>query len=329
MILVTGGTGLVGAHLLMSLNNQSIPVRATYRTESSLRKIQSLFQAFDVVPDVEWVKADVTDVEALYTAFENVNEVYHCAAMVSFAKKDKDEMFKINIEGTANVVNCCIEKNVEALCYVSSTAAIGLNKFGEGNEETPWKQSEEISNYSVSKYFAEAEVWRGAEEGLNVCIVNPSIIIGAGDWGKSSSNLFLKVWKGLKFYSTGVNGFVYVNDVVRVMRLLMQERKFGERYLLVGEHLTFQTLFNLIADGLKVKKPTIKVKPWIAEIVWRIEAIRSLLTGKSPLVTKESARSAISTVHYSNDKVTKTFNFNFTPINEAVSETAKVFLSQN
>lgn len=325
MILITGGTGLVGAHLIMSFAGASQKIKATYRSEESLAKVKQLFAVCGSAPNVDWVKADVNDLTLLKEAFIDVKTVYHCAALVSFEKKDKEKLFKTNTEGTANIVNCCLDFGVDALCYVSSTAAIGINKEGIGNEEVEWEQEDKVSNYSVSKYFAELEVWRGIEEGLNAAIVNPAVIIGAGDWEKSSSNLFLKVWKGLRFYSLGVNGFVNIEDVVTVMRLLIDKKVYSQRFLLVGEHLTFKALFEHIADALNVKRPTIEVKKWMAETVWRIEAIKSFFFGTSPLVTRESAESALSIVHYQNDKVKKYLDFEFTSIKKGIEKTALVF----
>ena len=332
MILVTGGTGLVGAHLLMDLIKEEMPIRAIYRSEKSLNKVKKVFAAYNIdwessLQKIEWVQSDLLNPDVLLDSFDGVDYVYHCAAMVSFNKKDKDMLFKVNIEGTANVVNLCLENGVKKLCYVSSTAAIGkAPKGGVRDEECDWQNDGTFSNYSVSKYFAEMEVWRGSEEGLDVVIVNPSVIIGPGDWNESSSNLFLKVWNGLKYYSTGVNAFVDVRDVSKAMIALMNSGVKSERFLVIGENLTFQELFNSIATSLKKPLPKVEVKKWMANLIWRIEALKSALFGTTPLVTKEAASSALSKVNYSNEKIKKELNFEFTPIKEAINHTSKIFL---
>ena len=335
MILVTGGTGLVGSHLLKQLIKGEESIRAIYRDEKSLSKIKHFFILFniswnDVLKKVEWVQSDLLNPAVLEDAFIGVDYVYHCAAMVSFNKRDKKQMLKVNIEGTSNVVNLSLDYNVKKLCYVSSTAAIGNTTNGDDRtEKNDWQNDGTFSNYSISKYFAEMEVWRGSEEGLDVVVVNPSIIIGAGDWNSSSSNLFLKVWKGLRFYTLGINGFVYVNDVVKAMIELMNSDIKNERYLVIAENLTFQTLFNYISEFLNKPYPSVLVKKWMTSVIYRVESIKSFLFKLDPLVTKESAESAMRITKYSNQKIKKDLKFEFTPIKTAVKETAALFLKDN
>lgn len=332
MILVTGGTGLVGTHLLMDLIKENKTIRAIYRSEKSLTKAKHIFELYDINWEIagqkiEWIKSDLLNPDVLFDAFDGIEEVYHCAAMVSFNKKDKETLCKVNIEGTANVVNLCLEKGIKKLCHVSSTAAIGKapqNRIRD--EKCVWQNDGNISHYSISKYFSEMEVWRGSEEGLDVVIVNPSIIIGAGDWNQSSSNLFLKIWKGLKYYSTGVNAFVDVRDVSRAMTQLMKSTIKNQRFLVVGENLTFQNVFNLIAEALNKSKPTVLVRPWMAKLIWRVEAVKNFLFGTDPLVTKEASNSALSEVYYSNEKIKKELNFKFYSIKDSINHTAKLFL---
>lgn len=332
MILVTGGTGMVGTHLLMDLMKGDKPIRAIYRSEKSLKKAKRVFELYcidweEISRKIEWVQSDLLNPEVLQCAFDGVEYVYHCAAMVSFNKKDKQKLLKVNIEGTANVVNLCLSQSVKKLCHVSSTAAIGKTVHDEmRDEECNWVNDGSFSNYSISKYFSEMEVWRGSEEGLAVVIVNPSIIIGPGDWLQSSSNLFLKVWQGLKYYSTGVNAFVDVRDVSRAMLELMNSSIKNERFLVIGENLSFQHVFDMIAETLNKRKPFIQVKPWMAQLIWRVEAVKNVLFGKDPLVTKEAASSALSKVYYSNKKLKNALNFEFNPIQKAVNHSGGLFL---
>lgn len=332
MILVTGGTGLVGTHLLMDLLKYKTPIRAIYRSEKSLEKAQRIFLLYNIdwersLQHIDWIKSDLLNPEVLIEAFESVDYVYHCAAMVSFNKKDKKTMFKVNIEGTANVVNLSLETGVKKLCHVSSTATIGKSNNNEiRNEHCIWENDGTFSNYSVSKYLAENEVWRGSEEGLDIVIVNPSIIIGPGDWTQSSANLFLKVWKGLKFYSKGTNAFVDVRDVSKAMIELMNSSIKSERFLVIGENINFQVLFNDIATALGKRLPFIEVKSWMANFIWRLEAVRTFLFDSDPLVTKESAKSALGNVRYSNAKIKYQLGFKTTPIKSSIKHTSKMFL---
>jgi nucleoside-diphosphate-sugar epimerase len=297
-----------------------------------LEKIQRIFLLYNIdweksIQQIDWIQSDLLNPEILMDAFKGVEYVYHCAAMVSFNKKDKNTMFKVNIEGTANMINLSLQAGVKKFCHVSSTATIGKSDDRALRDENCiWENDGTFSNYSISKYFAENEVWRGSEEGLNVVIVNPSIIIGPGDWTQSSANLFLKVWKGLKYYSKGTNAFVDVRDVSSAMVILMNSSIKSERFLVIGENLSFQDLFNEIATSLGRSLPFIEVKSWMANFIWRLEAIRSFLFGSDPLVTKESARSALSKVRYSGEKIKEQFDFEITPIKSSVEHTCKMFL---
>ncbi len=332
MILVTGGTGLVGSHLLMDLLKYETPIRAIYRSDKALKKVRKIFSFYNIsweqsLHKIEWIKSDLLNIEVLNDAFKNIEYVYHCAAMVSFNKADKTKLFKVNVEGTANVVNLSLICGVKKFCHVSSTSTIGKSKKDEiRDEDCIWENDGSFSNYSISKYFSEMEVWRGSEEGLNVVIINPSIIIGPGDWMQSSSNLFLKVWSGLRYYSNGMNAFVDVRDVSKAMIELMNSSISSERFLITGENLTFQDLFNEIANSLGKRSPSIEVKKWMANLLWRTEALRSFLFGSQPLVTKESAKSALSVVKYSNNKIKAHLDFEITPVKKAILHTSKIFL---
>ena len=266
MVLVTGGTGLVGAHLLLHLVENGDIVRAIYRNITSIKKTKALFLLYkkeSLFENIEWVQADITDVPTLEMAFENVKYVYHCAALISFDPKDEDLLRKTNIEGTANIVNFCVAKTVEKLCYVSSIAALGDLKENEEiiTEEAEWNPEKQHSDYAISKYGAEMEIWRGQQEGLDTVIVNPGIIIGPGFLDQGSGMLFKKVANGLSFYTKGVTGFIAVPDVVRITIQLMKNEYSNERFTLIAENLIFRDLLNAIADSLNVKRPYIHANP--------------------------------------------------------------------
>jgi len=326
MIFVTGGTGLLGSHLLVELSKRGKKIRAIKRHSSDINIVKSIFEYYlkeqsQLLYDkIEWVEADITDITSLQDSMLGCTEVYHCAGYVSFYRKDFKKLMSINKVGTANMVNVAISLGIQKFSHVSSTAAIGRNELSLNyTEKNKWSTSSENSNYAVSKYSAEMEVWRAKEEGLNISIVNPSVILGAGDWSEGSLTLFSNIKNGLKFYTEGINAFVDVRDVAFCMTELMEQNKFGERYLTISENVSFKTLFNKIADQLQVKRPTISVKPWMAKLAWRIESIKSGITGKKPKITKETSRSALSKSYYSNEKIVAEINHQFISIDDAIS----------
>lgn len=333
LILVTGGTGLVGTHLLYELCKSGKKVRAIKRDESKLNVVKKVFSYYsanadELLKNIEWVTADLLDIYSVLESMEGVNEVYHCAAMVSFEPQHEYEMMQVNIEGTANMVNAALEKKIEKFCHVSSIATVGRAEQGAlTTEETFWKSSPENSKYSISKYAAEREVWRASEEGLNVVIVNPSLIIGAGNWTQSSSNMFTKAYKGIKYYTDGVNGFVDVRDVVSIMILLMNNQVYAQRFLINSENISYKLFFDRIHSHFDKAKPKIKAGKFLSGFAWRMEKLRHLLTGSTPLITKETARSAHRISKFSNEKISKQFpDFKFIPVEQSIADTCKLYL---
>ena len=223
MILVTGGTGLLGSHLLLELARSGKNVRALKRKSSNISQVRKVFlyyvqNADELLQNIEWFEGDLLDFGSIEDSLEGVKEIYHAGAVVSFYPSDHKSMLKVNIEGTANLVNLALEKAISKFCYVSSVSTLGrADNLGLTDEETYWKASNKNSQYAISKYGAEREVWRGIEEGLNAVIVNPSVILGPGDWKSGSPAFFSRIGKGLKFYTSGINGFVDVRDVSKAM----------------------------------------------------------------------------------------------------------------
>ncbi len=333
MILVTGGTGLVGAHLLYDLIRSGKQVRALKRSGSNVENVKKVFSYYSndstiLFKKIEWLDADLLDIYSLLEAMEGITEVYHCAALVSFEKKHELEMMKINVEGTSNMVNAALEKGVNKFCHVSSIAALGRAGRDElTTEEHFWKSSPENSNYSISKYAAEREVWRAAEEGLKVVVVNPSVIIGGGNWVKSSSNMFTKGHKGINYYSSGITGFIDVRDVTRLMIKLMNSNVSNQRFLLNAENASFKNYFEIMHEAYGRAKPNIKAGKFLTSFAWRAETLRSFLTGSNPLITEETAVSANRVCQFSNEKIRAFFpEFKFISMEQAVKDTCKLYL---
>ena len=329
MILVTGGTGLVGAHLLLHLietrNIGSDKIRAIYRTTESIEKTKSLFQLYNKINSfhaIEWMQADIIDVPSLEHAFKGISQVYHCAAIISFDPKDEEKIRKINIEGTANIVNFCLNYKIQKLCYVSSIAALGDLAPHENiiTEETEWNPEKPHSDYAISKYGAEMEIWRGQQEGLNILIVNPGVIIGPGFQEQGSGLLFKKVANGLSFYTLGTTGFVAVNDVVKITTDLMNSEICNQRFTLIGQNISFREVLNSIADALNVQKPAKHVSPFFMEIVWRIDWILAVICGQKREFTKATAKASYSKNLYSNQKIKETLKIEFTDVHQYIRE---------
>jgi nucleoside-diphosphate-sugar epimerase len=312
MIFVTGASGLVGSHLISSLIEKGLEVRALYRKN---------IPVFKHAEKVNWVQGDILDVNILNETLQGITQVYHCAAIVSFSPKQAATMLKANVEGTANVVNACIEHSIQKLVYVSSVAALGRIRENTPVDETMnWTPETSNSIYGKSKYLAEMEVWRGMGEGLNVAIVNPVIILGAGDWNKGSSEIFKSAYDEFPWYTSGVSGFVDVMDVIDAMQLLMQSEIQGQRYIISGANLPYQEIFTRIANAFNKRPPFRKVTPLLTEIVWRLEALKGFFTGKTPLITKETAKTAQAVVHFDNSKFLKAFpSFTYRTIDETIN----------
>jgi nucleoside-diphosphate-sugar epimerase len=335
MILVTGGTGLVGAHLLYKLVSDNETVRAIYRTERKLENVKKVFSCYtqayqELFNKIEWVKADILDIPALDDALTNVIYVYHCAAFVSF-EPDKYQLLRhTNIDGTANVVNLCITNAVKKLCYVSSIATVGNPLKNEAiTEETHWNPEADNSVYAITKYGAEMEVWRGTQEGLDAVIINPGVILGAGIWRYGSGVLFKKIHKGITYYTSGSIALVSVKDVTAIMVQLLKSDIKNERYILVAENWSYKSFLQTTANALQVKPPKKLAKPWLLQIGWRLDWLKRRLTGKRRRLTKQLAQSLITKKNYSNTKITATLNYNFEAVEDVIAEVATNYLKQH
>jgi dihydroflavonol-4-reductase len=318
MVLVTGGAGLVGNELIGQLLSQGEKVRAIYN-HTPLSGFQS--------PDLNIVQCDILDVAGLEEAMQGVERVYHCAAVVSFNPKEKRKMARINIEGTANVVNAALDAGVKKMLHVSSVSALGRLRENEPvNETMNWSEETSNSFYGQTKYLSELEVWRGMGEGLSAVIVNPVLILGAGDWKGGSSRVFKNIYEEFPWYTDGIMGFVDVRDLAAAMILLMNSDTSHERFIISAENRPFREVFILIAKAFGKKPPARKVTAGLARIVWRLEKIKSLLTGKEPLITKETAITAMAKVNFDNTKLKKFLpGFTYRSIEETVTDTCAAF----
>lgn len=310
MIFVTGGSGLIGTFLIPALLEQGHQVKALYRGQ---------VPAMPGAGQVQWLEGDVLDPLFLREALQDVTHVFHCAGVVSYAPQDEELLKQVNIEGTANIVDVCLEHPGIRLCHVSSIASVGRPKGATLlSESSKWDTAEEHSAYASSKYWGELEVWRGIAEGLQAVIVNPSVILGPADWDRSSTQLFKYVFRERPFYTGGSANFVDVRDVVSTMMQLAFSDISGERYILNAGLMRYKEFFEQAAHAFGKKAPATKVPPALAEVVWRFEHARTWLTGGRPLITKDTARVAAKSHEFSNEKVCKELNFTFRPLSETI-----------
>ncbi|RXR20772.1 NAD-dependent epimerase/dehydratase family protein [Flavobacterium amnicola] len=322
MILVTGATGLVGSHIVFHLVSQDQKVRALYKTEASKNKVLTLFKHYKkehLFANILWFEADILDVSQLEKAFQSIDFVYHCVAVISFSPKDEAILRKVNIEGTANVVNLCLDFGIKKLCHISSIATLGDPKIGETKitEESDWNPEAYHSDYAITKFGAEMEVWRAYQEGLKVVVVNPGVILGPLFWTEGSGDIYQKVKDKFPVYTTGGTGFVSVVDVASCAIQLLESEIVGERFILVSETLSFENIFKIIAQKLNVKSPKIEAKKWMTTIAWRLDVLFGVF-GKKRFLTKEMVHTLHHIDYFDTSKVEKAIGFRFEKIEDYI-----------
>lgn len=319
MVLVTGGTGLVGSHLLYFLLKRGETVRAVHRKSSRLESVKKVFsyytdKADDFYNRIEWMEANVTDIPALTEAFQSVSHVYHAAAYISFDPKHFSKLQKSNIEGTANVVNLCLLNGVKKLCHVSSIATFGSSE-GDAliSEETQWNPEDDNNVYAITKYGAEMEVWRGTQEGLDAVIVNPGVILGEGYWNSGSGMIIKRAAKGIKYYTRGGVAVVDVQDVVIAMITLMESEVVNQKFILAGENLTNKELLNKLASGFKIDGPKREISKWKLVLFSKLDWLVSKLFGSKRRLLRSMVDSLFKTSFYDGSHIERTIDFSYTP----------------
>ncbi|SDR84003.1 Nucleoside-diphosphate-sugar epimerase [Formosa sp. Hel1_31_208] len=334
MILVTGGTGLVGSHLLFKLVSNNATVRAIYRRAHKLESVKKVFSYYTNDVDalynkIEWITANINDIPTLEFAFKDITHVYHCAAFISFEPNRYLDLRKINIEGTANIVNLCISNQIKKLCYVSSIAAIGHepNPNTVITEETEWNPELDHSVYAITKYGAEMEVWRGTQEGIDAVIVNPGIILGPGFWkGGGSSSLFRQIHKGMSYYTKGISAYVDVLDVIESMTQLMASSITNERFIVIAENLSFQDFQKKAAQQLGVEPAKKEATSFLLSIAWRVDWFNHKLFGKRRKLSKQLVASITSNTIYGNSKLKNALDFEFKATDQSISDVSSFYL---
>jgi len=331
MILVTGGTGMLGAHLLLNLVQNNLSIRATYRTKSRLEETRSFFKNTtadkkNYFDRIQWVKTSLEDLYTLNQVFEGVELVYHCAAKVSFAAFNKEKLYQSNAEGTASVVNLCLKHGVKKLAYVSSIASIGADQsLAIVNETHNWSSSQHHTYYAQSKYKAELEVWRGAQEGLDVVIVNPGLILGSHFWDRSSGTLYKMIHRGLRFHPIGNTALVALEDVVEVLIQLMESTIKNQRFILVAENRTQKKFLESIASNLNKKKPSFPLHYGLLVFLFVLDKSLALLGFKKGFLSLGLIHMLCSRQEYDGSKITRALPFQYKSIEDTIQKTAFAF----
>lgn len=332
MILVTGGTGIVGSHLLLLLSKKKQPIVATYRDDTKIAPISAFFKlhkAEESFKNIEWKKADITDVFTMEKIFNGIEYVYHCAAFVSFEVHHRNKLTKINTEGTANIVNLSIKNKVKKIAYVSSVSALGEeNSDNIITENNPWNNEKNHSYYAYSKYGAELEIWRGTQEGLPAVIINPGLILTPFFWDQSSGEFFRKIEKALPFYPIGQTGFVTAEDVAFTLNALMESSIENERYILVAENITYKNIFGKIATAIQGKKPKLPLKKSLLFVIYFLDKIISFLGIRKSFMSLPLIDSMCSQRIFDGSKITRHLPFKYQNISESVDKIGAAYLTK-
>lgn len=321
-ILITGATGLIGSHIVRRLWKEG------YHNVSALKRSTSKMDLLlDVEDKLNWLEADVTDIVSLEPCFDGVDVVIHAAAVVSYDPKKSDLMNDVNVQGTANMVNLALDFGVKRFVHISSVAALGKSdKTNVRNEDTEWDHSVNTTDYAISKYKSEKEAWRGYAEGLSMVMLNPSFVIGASNWTESSSRIWGQMAKGIPYYPMGSNGYVDVRDVSQAAIKAMNSDFNGERFVLSAETIPYKTAFHWIAEAIGAKIPSRALTPLVRNIAWRLDWLRSKITGSSQLLTSASAESTAHETHYDSTKSREVLDVNYRPLKKSIEDVAHIFL---
>lgn len=337
MILITGATGLIGAHLALELAKEGLLFSALRRENESINAPQALFKMHgleNLLQNINWIEADITDIPSLELAFEGCEYLYHCEEKFSLNPADEKEIRKINIEGTANVVNVALSKQIKKICFLSATEALGSlpeiinpeenTKHQPIDEHNEWNAELYNSDYAISKYGAEMEIWRGQQEGLKIVIVNPGVIISPDvqEWHPTEKYFYLlsKLSRTKNKFPPGGTGFVGVTDVAQSMIRLMNSTVSGSRYILVAENLTFHAFLQLIAKAKKSASPTIPLHNWIAELTYRWNWLKSTVFWRKNSFSKADKTWLFEEKKYNNTKIKEKLHFEFAPITTVIEE---------
>ena len=334
MILVTGGTGFVGTYLLYELLKGNSSIKSTYRKEKNKELTEEFFKLKDLnhpklFNKIIWVKMDLTEMSSLDELYSGINIIYHCAAFVSLAKRHKNLLMETNVEGTSNIINYAIKHKIKKILFISSIASIGAKDYDSIiNEDHSWNHKINHTDYALSKYKSELEVWRGSQEGVPAVIVNPGFIIGSHFWNRSSSSIFKRIYNGLKFYPTGKISLVSVEDVVIASIKLMNSKIQNERFILVSENMNYKEFLDLISKNLGKSLTKYPLKKPLLYIIYFFDIILSFLRIKKRFMSKALISTFNNNQEFNGNKIKKFISFRYEKIDKKVKEICKDFIDK-
>jgi dihydroflavonol-4-reductase len=321
-ILITGATGFLGSYILRKLSSEG------YKNIVCIKRPDSSLEMSIGITDVEWATGDIMDIGFLDEITKGVDIIIHAAAIVTFDPRSFKKMITTAMEGTANLVNAALCNGVSKFVHISSVAALGRRRKEETiSEKNIFSKSKYDTTYGLSKFLAEQEVWRGHAEGLNTTILNPSMVLGAGKWHDSSVQIFKRVNDGLKYFPSGMTGWVDVRDVATVVFQSMTSQYNGERYIISSGNHTYQSIFEKIANHLHVHAPKQSLSSRMGNLLWRLESVRSWLLSQKPVITRETVVSMSAKSQYVNEKSVQELNLRYTTIEKTIEDTCEAFLS--
>ena len=330
-ILVTGGTGLVGAHLLYYLTKDGYHPIAIKRTNSNILNVKKIFSYYSneyntLFEQITWKECDILDIVKLEDIIKDSVEIYHCAALISFNNNDKNEMININTTGTANVIDLALKHNIKRLCYVSSIATLGSNNNLPLDENCIWDWTNK-SGYAISKHLAEMEVWRGFAEGLSGVIVNPSLIIGPGSWESGIGTIINRSQSGLPFYPPGSCGVIDVKDLTEIMIKLMKTNISNERFIINSDHITYKDLMSIVATSLNKKPPYIRLRPFIMKFFIALDIIWNKFRGKRIELSTDAVKYTTQEIRLNSKKINDNIKHHYRNIETTLIESINLFIN--
>ncbi len=318
-IFLTGASGFVGQHTIKLLISQGY-TQITCLTRQPIDKISEKYPC-------QWITGDLSNLTFLEEQLADKDVIINLAADVTFSTNNKKQFLQNAVTTTANLVNAALYTGIKKMIHISSVAAIGRKKQKDYiDEKVLFSHSPYDTTYGLAKFLGEQEVWRGHAEGLNATVLCPSMILGTGDWNRSSIKLFQKIHNGLKYFPTGITGWVSVNDVANAVSKCLQGDFSGERFIISAENRSYQDIFSLIATAVQAQKPIKALTPALGKTLIAIDKLRSLFSKEDPLLTKETLMSTSVESIYDNSKSIKELGLQYANINETIRQAGKAYL---